>query len=297
MEKTLVIMAAGMGSRFGGIKQIEPVGPNGEIISDYNIYNAYKNGFTKVVFIIRKHLEEVFKSDIITKYKDKIEIEFAYQELDTINNGNKVPSTREKMLGTAHALLCAKDKISGPFVVLNADDFYGSSAFKIASEFLNNNIKEFEYMNVTYPVKLVTSEINPVKRGIIYSENGIINKVVESDIIQKAGKAFAESVSTGEKFEVDLNNGCSMNFFVLKPSILEIFEKEYDIFLETIDDTVEFLLPSIIAKYIHSGIVTLYEEKSESNWYGITYKEDLIEFKEELNKLIEKGEYPSNLWG
>ncbi len=297
MEKTLVIMAAGMGSRFGGIKQIEPVGPHGEIISDYNIYNAYKNGFTKVVFIIRKHLEDVFRSDIINKFEDKIQIEFAYQELDTVNNGFGVPSSREKMLGTAHAIMCAKEKIQGPFVVINADDFYGSSAFLMASEFLDENNSDYDYLNVTYPASLVTNEINPVKRGVSFSENGIINEIVESEIIQKDGIGYCTDITNNNKFTIDLNMGCSMNFFVLKSSILDIFEKEYELFLDSIDDKKEFLLPVVIADYIKKGIVKLHEKHSKSNWYGITYKEDLEEFKKELNILIEKGEYPENLWG
>ncbi len=297
MEKTLVIMAAGMGSRFGGIKQIEPVGPCGEIISDYNIYNAYKNGFTKIVFIIRKHLEDVFKSDIITKYKDKIEIEFAYQELDTIDNGRGIPASREKMLGTAHALLCAKDKVTTPFAVINADDFYGSSAFEIAANFLDNNKNEYDYLNVTYPVKLVSDERNAVKRGITVTENGIITNLIESEIVHKDGKCYGTELDTGREYIVDDTKNCSMNFFVFKLSVFKFIEEYYEEFLTRIDDKNESLLPAVVGLSIRNGDVTLYEEVSKSKWLGITYKEDLEDFKNEINQLIEKGEYPANLWG
>ncbi len=297
MEKTLVILAAGMGSRFGGVKQIEPVGPNGEIISDYNIYNAIKHGFTKVVFIIRKHHLDIFKNDVVKKYEDKIKVEFAFQEFDTVPSEIKIPETREKVLGTAHAVLCSKDVVSSPFILINADDFYGEDAFKKASNFIDTNLNENDYLNVTYPVTLVASEMYTVKRGISFTKNNMIQSLKESEIKYEDGKYIGTDLETGEVYEVGSDKNASMNFFVFKPSVYNYLNEYYQDFLTRITDTNESLLPACIANNITAGNVNLYEEVSLDKWLGITYKEDLEDFKNEINKLIEEGKYPSNLWG
>ncbi len=296
MNKTLVIMAAGMGSRFGGIKQIEPVGPNGEIISDYNVFNAIKYGFDKVVFIIRKEHEDLFRENVITNFKDKIKVEFAYQELDTVDQGYGVPSNREKMLGTGHALLCAAKKVNEPFIVINADDFYGRSAFEKASKFIDENPNIYDYLTVNYPLKYVSGETGTVKRGVSFTDNKMITKIVESEI-EKAGDIYmATNLLTDEKFEVDENRPCSVNFFVLKPSVFDLLYSFYCAFLEDINEKNECFLPTCLTTNIFEGNIVLYEDISESSWFGITYKEDADMVKEEIKKLIEVGEYPDNLW-
>ncbi len=297
MEKTLVILAAGMGSRFGGVKQIEPVGPSGEIISDYNVYNAIKHGFTKVVFIIRRHHLDIFESEIVNKFKDKIEVKYAFQEMDTVKSDVKIPNTREKVLGTAHALLCAKDVVSSSFALINADDFYGEDAFKKASEFIDNNLNEYDYLNVTYPVKMVSDDRNPVKRGISKTENGIIKSLTESEVWYENGKCLGKELGTEDVYEIDDSMNSSMNFFVFKTSIFNFLEEYYNDFLKTINDTNESLLPQCVGLNIRNNKINLYEGVSLDKWLGITYKEDLEYFKEEINELIEKGDYPNNLWG
>ncbi len=296
MNKTLVIMAAGMGSRFGGIKQIEPIGPNGEIISDYNVYNAIRYGFNKVVFIIRKEHEELFRSSVIKNFENKIKVEFAYQELNTVDMGEGVPNTREKMMGTAHALLCSADNVNEPFVVINADDFYGRSAFEKAAKFIEENQNVYDYLTVNYPLKYVSGETGKVKRGVAFTENNMITKIVESELEKVDGTYIAKNLITEETFEVDENVPCSVNFFVLKPSVYDLLYNYYAMFLETINDTNECFLPTCLANNIESGNISLFEDISESSWFGITYKEDAEKVKKEIEKLIERGEYPKSLW-
>ncbi len=297
MKKTLVILAAGMGSRFGGIKQIEPVGPNGEIISDYNIYNAIKYGFDKVVFIIRKEHLNLFKETITSKYEDKIEVVFAFQEMDEIYPEYKIPSTRTKMLGTVHALLCAKNVIDETFAIINADDFYGEEAFKSAAEFINNSLDEETNLTVNYPISKVSNGNLEVKRGLCFKdENGKINKVLESVVKEENGVYIAKELDKDEIFEINANMGCAVNLFVFKKNIFKHLEEYYINFLKEITDTNECLLSVFLNKYILSNKIKLSEVLTDSKWMGITYKDDLENFKNEINKLIEAGKYPANLW-
>ena len=175
--KTLVIMAAGMGSRFGGLKQIEPVGPSGEIIADYSVYDAKKAGFERVVFIIRKENEDYFKEHIISKFNDKIEVELAFQELSYIPEDVILPEGRVKMLGTGHALYCAQDYIDDDFIIINSDDFYGYDSFLQASKFLDS--KNEDYMSVNYPFYVTMSKYGKVKRGVVKEDNGYVKEVLE----------------------------------------------------------------------------------------------------------------------
>ncbi len=294
MEKTLVILAAGMGSRFGGIKQIEPVGPSGEIISDYNIYDALSAGFTKVIFIIKKEHLDIFKSDIISKFSDKIKVEFALQNNDSIKH--LIPFTREKMLGTAHALLCAKDLINDSFALINADDYYGKDAFVKAIDFIENNYEDNSHASISYSLKMVTNNKAKVKRGICYSSFGKVIKIIESEVIQRDGEFFANNLgdSIEEIISEDLN--AAMNFFVFKPSILNLFDKEFNKFLENINDTNECLLSACLDKFINEKSITLYEKLANSKWLGITSRDDLEIVKREIKMLVDSGKYPNNLW-
>ena len=294
MKKTLVIMAAGMGSRFGGLKQIEPVGPSGEIIADYSVYDAKRAGFSKVIFIIRKENEEYFKTHIINKYNG-IDIQLAFQELDYVPKSANIPKDRTKMLGTGHALYCAKDLIDGDFIIINSDDFYGKDSFKIASDFLDEH--KYEYVSVNYPYGVKASKYGKVKRGVVNEENETIKSIVESEIGEENGKIIAKSLQTGEVFEITNETPVAVNFFGLRKEFLNILEKEFDLFIHgEVTLTNEFLLPEILKKCLDENLIVLKSKVSPSSWIGMTYREDLDTVKNHINSLIERGDYPNELW-
>ena len=292
--RTLVVMAAGMGSRFGGLKQIEPVGPNGEIIADYSVYDAKRAGFSKVVFIIRKENEDYFRKNIINKYEG-IEVKLAFQELDNVPSDVVIPDGRVKMLGTGHALYCAKDLIDGDFIVINSDDFYGKNSYEIASKFFDE--EDENYLSVNYPYEVTASKYGKVKRGVVKEENDIIKSITESEIGEVDGHFIARSLTDNHEFEISGNTPVAVNFFGLRKEFLHILEEEFDKFIhDEVTLTNEFLLPDILKNGISKGLFKLESKVSESKWIGMTYKEDLESVKEHINNLIDRGEYPSKLW-
>ena len=294
----LVVMAAGMGSRFGGLKQIEPVGPSGEIIADYSVYDAIRAGFNKVVFIIREEHLDYFKHNITNKFADKIKVEFAFQELNRVPSDVHIPEDRVKMLGTGHAIYCAKDVIDSNFVIINGDDFYGLDAFLKAKDYFSNHHDDHEYVTINYPIELTMSKNGAVKRGVCYQQYGYVMKNIESEITYMDGKYIAKSLIDEHEFEITPDQGVSMNFIGFRQSFMPLLEDKFNEFIHgEITLKNEFLIPEVIANLIEEGKIKLLEIKASSKWMGVTYKEDLIDFKESLNKLIEKGDYPSNLWG
>lgn len=295
---TLVIMAAGMGSRFGGLKQIEPVGPNGEIIADYSVYDAIRTGFSKVIFIIRKENLEYFKNNICNKFADKIKVEYAFQELDIIPNDVTLPGGREKMLGTGHALYCAADKIDGDFVLINADDFYGLDSYKIAAEFFENSQNSTNYLTVNYPFAVTASKNGAVKRGVVFTDkDNYVTNNLECEISNASGKLIASALNSSLEFEISEYQPVTVNFFGLRKSFLDILASEFNKFIHgNIDLKSEFLLPEVIREAIQEGKIKMQAKTSKSKWLGITYKEDLAYLKNNIKVLIEKGEYPEKLW-
>ena len=278
--KTLVIMAAGMGSRFGGLKQIEPVGPHGEIIADYSVYDAKRAGFSKVVFIIRKENEEYFRTHIINKYKG-IDIVLAFQELDYIPEDVTLPEGRVKMLGTGHALYCAKDVIEGDFIIINSDDFYGKHSYELASKFFDEEDKD--YLSVNYPYIVTASKYGKVKRGVVKEENGIIKSITESEIGEENDKIIARSLQDGYEFEISEDTPVAVNFFGLRENFLHILEEKFDEFIHGgLTLTNEFLLPDILKNGINEGLFQIQSKVSESRWIGMTYKEDLESVKKDF---------------
>ena len=249
---TLVIMAAGMGSRFGGLKQIEPVGPSGEIIADYSVYDAIRAGFKKVVFIIRREHLDYFKEHITSKFADKIQVEFAFQELDMIPSDVTLPEGRVKMLGTGHALLCAKDKIDGNFVLINSDDFYGLNSYEKAVEFFKTNDNDLEYLTVNYPFYITETKNGKVKRGVVFTDsNGYVVNNVECEIGRVNGKIEARAIFQDETLDIDETHPVTVNFFGLRPSFLEFLESDFNKFIHgNIGLTDEFLLPEILRQGI-----------------------------------------------
>lgn len=299
MEKTLVIMAAGMGSRFGGLKQIEPVGPNGEFIIDYSVYDAKRAGFKKVVFVIKKELEEVFKETIGKRLEDKIDVAYAFQEIADIPSKKYLAEKRNKPWGTVQAVLCTKDYVKGDFAVINADDFYGYDTFVKASKFLDEEKSDQVYASITFPYIKTASLFGSVKRAVCFIQDGNITKLVESKITTKDGYALAEPLSGAESFKISLDQAVSMNVFAFKHSFFQYLEEYFKEYFLHDDEYIlnnEALLPDVVEKNIVNGKVTLKNVSTSSSWFGVTYKEDLEGLKKSIHELIEKGEYPNKLW-
>lgn len=290
---TLVIMAAGMGSRFGGLKQIEPVGPNGEFIIDYSIYDAKRCGFDKIVFIIKEENYEIFKETIGKRVEGKITVEYVFQ--NNLNVPIEIPTERVKPLGTAHAILCCKDLVKENFAVINADDFYGYNAYKVLAENLRKTKEEF--LMVSYLLGQTLTKSGKVKRGVCHKNGEYLTDITESEVIEENGKLVGTELETGKEINVDKNTLVSMNMFGFTPKIFELLEKNFKDFLLTHDIMKsEYLIPSELSKYIKEGLVDLKVLETDSKWFGITYKEDKEEFTEEINKLVKKGIYPTKLW-
>lgn len=290
---TLVIMAAGMGSRFGGLKQIEPVGPNGEFIIDYSIYDAKRCGFDKIVFIIKEENYEIFKETIGKRVEGKIIVEYVFQ--NNLNVPIEIPTERVKPLGTAHAILCCKDLVKENFAVINADDFYGYNAYKVLAENLRKTKDEF--LMVSYLLGQTLTKSGKVKRGVCHKNGEYLTDITESEVIEENGKLVGTELETGKEINVDKNTLVSMNMFGFTPKIFELLEKNFKDFLLTHDIMKsEYLIPSELSKYIKEGLVDLKVLETDSKWFGITYKEDKEEFTEEINKLVKKGIYPTKLW-
>lgn len=298
-DLTLVVMAAGMGSRFGGPKQIMPVGPSGEFIIDYSIYDAIKAGFTKVIFIIKKEHRDVFRDTIDKRIKDRIKIEYAYQELDNIPKDVELPEERVKPWGTSHAILCAKNQIDTPFAIINADDFYGRDAYEKAAKFLIESKDDSEAAVISYPYLTTSSKYGSVKRAIIEIENDYVTELTESKVTTENDVARCEPLDGTEPFNIELNHPVSMNLFCYKESFLDLLEEDFNEFIHQDKETIlkgEALIPNTTRKYLKQGTIKLKNIVSSGLWTGITYKEDLPELQKTISDFIEHGEYPDNLW-
>ena len=298
-EKTLLILAAGMGSRFGGLKQIQPVGPNGEFIIDYSIYDAKKAGFNKVVFVIKEEHYDLFKETIGKRIESHIKVEYAFQDNRLVPKEyqDKV-SERKKPLGTAHAILCAKEKINETFAIINADDFYGYDAIKKASDYLDN-MRAGHYGMIAYLIKNTLSPSGACSRGICYEVDNKLLKVVEHRVEKINNKIMAKSEATGEETELKENTPVSMNLLLFSKDFFSILEKYFHQFLESNKEDLskkEYQIPTVLNNSMN------YEEKivdlmiTDAKWYGITYQEDKEIIKAAFSKMIEEKTYPQNLW-
>ena len=300
MKKTLLILAAGMGSRFGGLKQIEPVGPNGEFIIDYSIYDAKQAGFTKVVFLIKEENYEIFKDTIGKRVEKQIETEYAFQKNDNLpEEYQELLKERTRPLGTAHAILCAKDKIHEPFAIINADDFYGRDAYQKASNYLDT-IKENEYGLVAYRLGNTLTPNGSAKRGVCeVTDNNELIKLTESKVTLKGEIVEGESLETKEKFTTSKDTIASMNFLLFSTSLFKILEDKILEFLEANKDNLndcEFLIPIVLNELLEEKKVKVNVLETNATWYGVTYKEDKEMVVNAINKLIEEGQYNKNLW-
>ncbi len=293
----LLIMAAGMGSRFGGLKQIEPVGPNGEFIIDYSVYDAKKAGFDKVVFIIKEENYEVFKETIGKRVEPHMEVEYVFQKMEDVPDFVKIPETRVKPWGTAQAIYEAKDKINGPFLVINADDFYGRDSYFVARDFLQSQVQD-KYATIGYIVKNTMTKNGSVKRGVIKEKDGNLLSITESKLEYVGDKIIAKSLETGTEFEVDKEDLVSMNMLTFDTSIFPFIERRMNIYFKENEnnlETCEFLIPIELERAIEEG-KNVKVLNTNSSWYGITYREDLEEVKDAISKMIDEGIYPKKLW-
>lgn len=299
MKPTLLILAAGMGSRFGGLKQVEPVGPNGEAIIDYSIFDAIRAGFGKVVFIIRESFAEAFKEKFDKKLAGKIEVEYVFQELDNLPKGFNLPEGREKPWGTAHAILVAKDVINEPFCALNADDFYGFNAYKVMADFLTSSEKNDEFSMVGYHLKNTLSEFGSVSRGICdVDEKNNLNKIVETTKILKKGDKALSLENDGSEKPLTGEEIVSMNNWGFKPSVFETLENKFTDFLkaEINKPKSEMYIPSVVFEMIEEKKAEVKVLEANSPWFGVTYKEDKPFVVEKIKSLIAKDEYPEKLY-
>lgn len=295
----LVIMAGGMGSRFGGLKQIEPIDEDGNFIIDYSIYDAIRCGFDKVVFIIRPEIYDIFRNTIGKRIEKQIKTEYAFQEMDT-HHEIKLPTTRIKPLGTGHAVYSAIDKITDDFAVINADDYYGFDAISKIANFLKSNTNPNCYALVGYHASNTINGNETVKRGVCEIENGNLKDITETYIETKGGKLIANPILPNIKpFEIANNQVVSMNLFGFTKNFTSYIKTAFETFLENNKnnlDTAEFFLPSIVSGLIKNNIATAKVLSTTSTWHGITYKEDKELVVNFLKELKQQNVYPEHLW-
>lgn len=299
MKPTLLILAAGMGSRFGGLKQVEPIGPNGEAIIDYSIFDAIRAGFGKVVFVIRESFADAFKEKFDAMLAGKIEVEYVYQELDMLPEGFSLPEGREKPWGTAHAILVAKDVIKEPFCALNADDFYGKNAYEVMAKFLMNSESESEYSMVGYELSDTLSEFGSVSRGICnVDEQNNLKKIVETTKIFKKDDRIYSVEEDGQEVDLTGKENVSMNIWGFKPEVFANIEEKFSLFLkENIEKPKsEMYIPNVVFEMIEDKQAEVKVLEAHSPWFGVTYKEDKPFVVEKIKMLIAEGHYPVNLW-
>ena len=296
-EKTLLILAGGMGSRFGGLKQVEPIDDNGNFIIDYSIYDAIKAGFTKVVFAIKKENLELFKTTVGNRVSKLIPVEYSFQSLYDFTD--RVPKDRVKPWGTSHAVLCARDTIKGHFAMINADDFYGYDAFKSASEYIDKNTSNKEYGLIAYNVGNTLTENGAVKRGICDVENGFLTKMTESSVEKVGDKIIASPLTHEPSFELEPEHPVSMNLICFNSSIFDYLEKDFKRFLQQNEDNLlkcECLIQDAMFHQIEDEGAKTEVILTNAVWHGVTYKEDKEEVVESIKALANNGVYPIPLW-
>jgi len=300
MKPTLFVLAAGMGSRYGGLKQLDGLGPNGETIMDYSIYDAMKAGFGKIVFVIRTSFEKDFKSVVVDKFKNLIDIEIVFQEINNVPEGSTYTPEREKPWGTNHAVLMGKEVINEPFAVINADDFYGQESFAVLADFLRSvEGKKNEYCMVGYHVGNTLSESGAVSRGIcVVDENGLLKNVVERTHIEEKAGTIIYLDDKGKEVTIHPSTPVSMNMWGFTP---DYFDYSMDYFKEFLAENgqklkSEFYIPLAVNNLIVQNKVTCKVLDTPSKWFGVTYSEDRPQVVLKINELVRKGFYPDKLF-
>ncbi|MGB1759521.1 MAG: nucleotidyltransferase family protein [Verrucomicrobiales bacterium] len=297
---TLLVLAAGMGSRYGGLKQLDSVGPNGETVIDYSVFDAIRAGFNKVVFIIREDFKEEFKLSIGEKFQDRIEVEYAFQKLDELPPGYTIPNDRTKPWGTGHAILSAMQTVRDPFAVINADDFYGQLAYQKIYNYLSETPVDAlpaNYCMVGYPLKNTLSEHGSVSRGICsVSEDDKLNSVRElTHIVKKHSEIFNEV--NGEKESLTGDEVVSMNMWGFSPQVFIQLERLFSEFLKENLNVLssEFYIPFAVDNLIQSGTATVEVLETTEKWFGVTYQDDKVQVQKAILSLIQHGDYPSSI--
>ncbi|MBY0349236.1 MAG: nucleotidyltransferase [Hydrotalea flava] len=300
MQPTLVILAAGMASRYGSMKQTEAFGPGGETIMEYSIFDAIRSGFSKVVFIIREEFADAFKAQFEPRLNGKIEIDYVYQRIHDFVGSHTVPSDRVKPWGTAHALLCCKGKITEPFAIINADDFYGREAFEKAAKFLQQECNETTYAIMGYELSKTLSGNGSVSRGVCS-----VNEAQQLVNIRERTKIYRDHTSGKIIFEEENGNGTlpdntlvSMNFFGFHPNIIALAEKLFGEFLDKHIKNIksEFFIPLVVDEFVKRNLGVVKVLPTSAQWFGVTYKEDAPEVKKSIEALVQTGVYPEYLW-
>ncbi len=299
MKPTLLVLAAGMGSRYGGNKQLDEVGPSGETIIDYSIFDAIRAGFGKIVFVIRRDIEDQVKERFVEKLSDKIEVDYVFQEITNLPEGVKVSPERSKPWGTSHAILVTESKIKEPFGVINADDFYGAESFKILRDFLVNDNNPNNYCIVGYKLGNTLSDHGHVNRGVCQvDENGFLVNIVETRQIEKT-KGGARAPGPDGNYQYFTGNEiASMNLWGFKPSCYGFLRKEFRSFIDKngMDLKSELDIPTSVDKFVKSGEITINILMSSERWFGVTYREDKPFVVDSIRKMIREGIYPARIY-
>jgi len=299
MKPTLLVLAAGMGTRYGGNKQLDEVGPSGETIIDYSIYDAIRAGFGKIVFVIRRDIEEQVKERFVEKLQGKIEVDYVFQEITNLPEGVKVAPDRSKPWGTSHAILVTKDKIKEPFGVINADDYYGVESFKILKDFLVNDKSPDNYCIVGYKLGNTLSDHGHVNRGVCKADaKGFLSHIVETRQIEKTKDGATAPGPDGKLIHFTGDEIVSMNLWGFKPSCYDFLGKEFRNFINNygMDLKSELDIPTSVDKFVKNGEITIKILMSNERWFGVTYREDKPFVVESIKKMIRKGIYPARIY-
>ena len=302
-KPTLIVMAAGIGSRYGGLKQIETIGPNGEHIIDYSIYDALKAGFGKVVFVIKKDIEKIFRENVGKTIEEHCDVTYIFQQLEDLPAGFQKPLKREKPWGTGHAIFSCRHVVDAPFAVINGDDFYGSTSFQTLYDYLINSRhgdSRGDYCMVGYPLENTLTEHGFVSRGVCsVDQDGFLEGVRERTKIQKFGESIKYTEDDECWIDIQVGTIVSMNLWGFTPALFSALENHFPQFLQKNADNlekIEYFIPDIIADLIHSNQATVKVLSTNEHWFGVTYKQDLARVRQAIKDLIHQGIYPQSLW-
>ena len=297
MAPTLLVLAAGMGSRYGGLKQVDPVGPSGETVLDYAVFDARRAGFGRVVFVIRKDFEALFREQVGAKYAGQIAVDYVFQSLDTLPAGASVPAGREKPWGTGHAVWCAREAVHEPFAVINADDFYGQHAYKVLAQHLTSGTPD--YAMVGFVLKNTLSDHGSVARGVSRTDaNNYLTSIVEMTKIERDGAGAKNTDADGKITKLTGDEAVSMNFWGFTPALFPQIKADFDQFLKKSGGELksESFIPSSVGNLVNAGVAKVKVLRSQDSWFGVTYREDRPVVVESIRQLIAQGKYPAKLW-